>query len=72
MIDRCEMKFNHWLNCGLGRGVGSTDSTGAQTRDATVKTFIWGGVGEPAFIRHTGHDRRSQGWPDPERRSPNS
>jgi hypothetical protein len=72
MINRCEMAFNRWLNSGLGEGIGSTDSTGAAARGERVRTFIWGSIGEPAFIRHTGHDRRSQGWPDPEKRSPNS
>ncbi len=62
-IDRGEMKFNHWLNQTIGQGVGSTDHTGAATRGMTVKTFIWGGIGEPAFIQHTGYDRSSQNHP---------
>lgn len=72
MIDRCEMKFQRWLHEGLGRGIGCTDSTGAERRGEVVKTFIWGPTLEPAFIRHTGHDRRSQGWPDPEKRNRDS
>lgn len=62
-IDRGEMKFNHWLNTTIGRGVGSTDATGAATRGESVRTFIWGGIGEPAFIHHTGHERSSQNHP---------
>lgn len=62
-IDRGEMKFNHWLNTTIGGGVGSTDTTGAASRGTNVRTFIWGGIGEPAFIAHTGHDRSSQNHP---------
>jgi hypothetical protein len=60
--DRCEAKFNHWMNTRLGGGIGSTDATGAARRGEVMRTFIWGPVGESAFIAHTGHDRRSQGW----------
>lgn len=62
-VDRGEMKFNHWLNTTIGGGVGSTDATGAATRGMSVRTFIWGPIGEPAFISHTGHDRSSQNHP---------
>jgi hypothetical protein len=62
-IDRGEMKFNHWLNTTHGKGIGSTDSTGAAQRGEFVRTYIWGGIGEPAFIQHTGHDRSSQNHP---------
>lgn len=71
MIDRCEAAFNLWFNLTYGKGAGSTDPTAAN-RLELCKTFIWGGIGEPAFIKHTGHDRRSQGWSDPGKRDPNS
>jgi hypothetical protein len=69
-IDRCEAKFNHLLNATMGGGVGSIDGDQDRRRDL-MRTFIWGGVGELAFIQHTGHDRRSQGW-DVRPRCPNS
>ena len=71
MIDRCEAAFNHWFNQGYGKGCGSTDPTCAN-RLELCKTFIWGPIGEPAFIKHTGHDRRSQDWPEAAKRNPNS
>lgn len=64
-IDHGEMRFNHWLNATLGNGVGSTDGTAAATRGESVRTFIWGGIGEPAFVHHTGYDRSSQNHPEP-------
>lgn len=63
-ISHAEIQFQRWFHAGIGQGAGTTD--GAQeARRAHCRTFIWGGIGEPAFIRHTGSDRRSQGWDDP-------
>lgn len=63
VVDHCEVKFNDWCNRTLGgdRPLGCHDGE-QDRRKELARTFIWGGVGEPAFIRHTGHDRRSQGW----------
>lgn len=58
-IDRCEAAFNRWLNITHG---GDVDLREPYRRGETVRTFIWGPVKEPQFIRHTGGDRRSQGW----------
>jgi hypothetical protein len=44
----------------VGGGAGSVDGYQEQRRDK-CRTFIWGGVGEPAFVRHTGSDRRARG-----------
>jgi hypothetical protein len=68
-IDRCEVQFNGWLHDTLGGGGAYLRDPGL--RQTRLRTFIWGGIGEPAFIRHTGHDRRSQGW-EASRRSPDS
>ena len=67
-IDFCEMKFNRWYNTTYGGDVNLRDPL---TRQRLLRTFIWGPIAEPAFIRHTGGDRRSQGW-EPRTRSPNS
>lgn len=67
-IDYCEMKFNRWYNTVHG---GDRDLREPRLRQERLRTFIWGGIGEPAFIRHTGSDRRSQGWEE-RPRSPNS
>jgi hypothetical protein len=62
---RCEAGFNHWFNATHGQGAGSVDGHQAKRRDL-LRTFIWGGIGEPRFVVHTGAERRSQGWADPE------
>jgi len=62
---RCEARFNEWFNRKYGDGAGSVDGCQAKRRDL-LRTFIWGGVGEPRFVLHTGAERRSQGWADPE------
>jgi hypothetical protein len=63
---RCEAKFNHWANTRYGDGAGSVDGNGNhEKRRDLLRTFIWGGVGEPRFILHTGALRRSQEWMDP-------
>lgn len=67
-IDYCEMKFNRWYNAVHG---GDRDLRDPSLRQERLRTFIWGGIGEPAFIRHTGSERRSQGWEE-RPRSPNS
>jgi hypothetical protein len=61
IVNRCEDKFDHWINSTIGKGAGSVDGFQAQ-RAAECRTFIWGGVAEPAFCTHTGGERRSQGW----------
>jgi hypothetical protein len=62
---RCEARFNDWYNATRGDGAGSVDGSQKRRREL-LRTFIWGGIGEPAFVRHTGAERRSQGWADPE------
>ena len=64
-LPRCEAHFNHWFNTRYGGGAGSVDGCQDKRRDL-LRTFIWGGVGEPRFALHTGAVRRSQGWSDPE------
>ena len=64
-IGRIEHPFNGWLNQRYGEGCGSVDGSQARRRDL-LRTFIWGPVGEPRFVLHTGAERRSQGWEDPE------
>lgn len=61
IVERCEDKFDHWINRTIGGGVGSVDGC-QEARREKCRTFIWGPVAEPAFVRHTGGDRRSQGW----------
>lgn len=61
---RGEARFNHWLNTTYGNGAGSVDGDQEKRRDL-CRTFIWGGVGEPKFIEHTGQVRRTQKWNDP-------
>jgi hypothetical protein len=61
---RCEAAFNAWFNKKYGDGAGSVDGCQAKRRDL-LRTFVWGGVGEPRFVLHTGAERRSQGWADP-------
>ncbi len=61
IVERCEDKFDHWINTNVGLGVGSVDGDQDKRRDL-CRTFIWGVVGEPAFVTHTGGQRRSQGW----------
>lgn len=61
IVERCEDKFDHWINRTVGGGAGSVDGW-QPTRLYKCRTFIWGGVAEPAFVKHTGGDRRSQGW----------
>ncbi len=62
---RIEAALNKWFNVKYGGGCGSVDGDQNVRRDV-LKTFIWGGVGEPRFVLHTGSERRSQGWMDPE------
>ena len=71
-VDFCEVKFNHWINTTFGgdRPLGCHDGE-QERRQELARSFIWGGVAEPAFIQHTGHDRRSQGW-EPRARSRDS
>ena len=64
-VQRCEARFNDWFNTKYGDGAGSVDGSQAKRRDL-LRTFIWGGVGEPRFVLHTGAERRSQGWGDVE------
>jgi hypothetical protein len=59
-VERPEDKLDHWINTTVGGGVGSVDGCQERRRDL-CRTFIWGGVGEPAFVRHTGHERTTQG-----------
>lgn len=64
-VVRIEAAVNKWFNTKHGGGCGSVD--GDQTvRRNVLKTFVWGGIGEPRFILHTGAERRSQGWADHE------
>lgn len=60
-INRCEDRFDHWINTNIGNGCGSVDGH-QEARRTLARTFIWGGVGEPAFVRHTAANRRTQGW----------
>lgn len=62
---RIEAAVNKWFNTKHGGGCGSVDGDQDVRRDV-LKTFVWGGIGEPRFILHTGAERRSQGWADPE------
>jgi len=62
---RIEAAVNHWFNTKHGGSCGSVDGSQDARRDK-LKTFIYGGVDEPRFIVHTGAERRSQGWADPE------
>jgi hypothetical protein len=62
---RIEAAVNKWFNTKYGEGCGSVDGDQAVRRDV-LKTFVWGPVGEERFILHTGAERRSQGWADPE------
>jgi hypothetical protein len=62
-VPRCEARFNAWFNKKYGDGAGSVDGSQTKRREL-LRTFIWGGVGEPRFILHTGAERRSQGWED--------
>jgi len=59
-VERPEDKFDHWINTTIGGGVGSVDGC-QETRLERCRTFIWGGIGEPAFIHHTGSERSTQG-----------
>lgn len=61
IVERCEDRFDHWVNTTIGGGAGSVDGYQEQRRHR-CRTFIWGTVGEPAFVLHTGGARRSQGW----------
>lgn len=61
IVERCEDKFDHWINQTIGGGTSSVDGC-QDARREKCRTFIWGHVGEPAFVRHTGGERRSQGW----------
>lgn len=61
MIDRCEDKFDGWLNREIGKGCACVDGH-QDARRELCRTFIWGPIKEPAFVRHTGGERRSQGW----------
>jgi hypothetical protein len=61
IVTRCEDKFDGWINRTIGGGCGSVDGH-QEARKTLCRTFIWGGVHEPAFVRHTGSERRSQGW----------
>ena len=62
---RIEAAVNHWFNTKHGGGCGSVDGD-QDARQTKLKTFIFGGVDEPRFIVHTGAERRSQGWADPD------
>lgn len=62
---RIEAAVNKWFNTKHGGGCGSVDGDQDVRRDV-LKTFVWGPVGEPRFVLHTGAERRSQGWADPE------
>lgn len=62
---RIEAAVNDWFNTKHGEGCGSVDGDQVVRRNV-LKTFIWGAIGEPLFILHTGAERRSQGWADPE------
>lgn len=50
-----EMAFNRWYNT---RG-GDVHMKDPKMRQERLRTFIWGGIGEPAFIKHTGGERRT-------------
>lgn len=59
--ERCEAAFNHWFNTHPSYGKGA-DSIDGEHRRRHCGTYIWGPIKEPAFIQHTGGERRSQGW----------
>lgn len=61
---RIEAAVNKWFNKKHGNDCGSVDGD-QEVRRNVLKTFVWGGIGEPRFILHTGAERRSQGWEDP-------
>jgi hypothetical protein len=58
-VERPEDRFDHWINQNIGGGTGSVDGCQAARREL-CRTFIWGAVGEPAFIHHTGGERSTQ------------
>jgi len=64
-LSRIEHPFNGWLNAKYGEGCGSVDGS-QDRRKRLLRTFIWGGIGEPRFVQHTGAEHRTQGWKDPE------
>lgn len=64
-LAKIEHPYNGWLNTKYGEGCGSVDGSQKRRREL-LRTFIWGSVGEPRFVLHTGAERRSQGWEDPE------
>lgn len=47
-------RMNDWLNRKYGDGRPWNDQ---QMRHEKLGTYIWGGIGEPAFIKHTGSTR---------------
>lgn len=56
--DRWAMrKVNRWMNTAfLGDEAGNDHAA----RRQILRTFLFGGIGEPAFIRHTGGNRRAE------------
>lgn len=64
VISHAEIKFQRWFHEGIGQGAGTVDGQ-QQARRLHCRTWIWGRIGEPRFIDHTGSERRSQGWDDP-------
>ena len=47
-------KFNGWMNRRFGDGRAWNDQ---HMRDQLLRTYIWGGVGEPAYVKHIGSER---------------
>ena len=56
--DRWAMvKVNRWMNETFTGDVHGNDH---DDRAEKLRTFLWGGIGEPAFIEHTGGERRAE------------
>ena len=51
------VKINRWMNEAMLGDVHGNDHEG---RAAHLRTYLWGGIGEPQFIEHTGGDRRAE------------
>lgn len=56
--DRWAMvKVNRWMNEAF---LGDPHGSDQEARHERLRTYLWGGIGERAFISHTGADRRSE------------
>lgn len=63
-VQHAEIQFQRWFHRAVGQNAGTVDGH-QEARRLYCRTWIWGKIGEPAFIAHTGSERRTQGWVDP-------